>query len=160
MNNTTLEQYAEQLGLLLQQRNWYLVTAESCTGGWIAQVMTAIAGSSNWFERGFVTYSNVSKQEMLGVTENQLNQYGAVSEQTVLAMVKGALSRSQAHVGIAVSGVAGPSGGTIEKPVGTVWIAYSHPQKQWAKLYHFKGDRQSIRQQTVITALQELIEDI
>ena len=160
MDNLSLEQHATQLGILLQQYHWYLVTAESCTGGWIAQAVTAIAGSSGWFEQGFVTYSNRSKQEMLGVTADNLNLYGAVSKQTVLAMVEGALLHSHAQVGIAVSGVAGPSGGTPEKPVGTVWIAYRYPQKQWANCYHFIGDRQAIRQQTVITALQELITDI
>lgn len=160
MDNLILEQYATQLGILLQQQNWHLVTAESCTGGWIAQAVTAIAGSSHWFECGFVTYSNRSKQELLGVTTDDLDQYGAVSQQTVLAMLKGAFLRSPAQVGIAVSGIAGPSGGTIEKPVGTVWIAYCYPQRQWAKHYHFIGDRQSIRQQTVITALHELSADI
>jgi len=160
MDNFTLAQSATQLGQWLQQRNWYLVTAESCTGGGIAQAVTAIAGSSNWFERGFVTYSNASKQEMLSVTAEILNQYGAVSEQTVRAMLEGALRYSHAHVGIAVSGIAGPGGGTIEKPVGTVWVAYGYPQKQWAKHYHFTGDRQAVRQQTIITALQELSADI
>lgn len=160
MDNLALEQYVTQLGTLLQQQNWYLVTAESCTGGGIAQAITAIAGSSHWFECGFVTYSNRSKQELLGVTADDLDQYGAVSEQTVLAMLKGALLHSRAQVGIAVSGIAGPDGGTVEKPVGTIWIAYHHPQRQWAKHYRFIGDRQSIRQQTVITALHELSADI
>lgn len=160
MENNALEQYATQLGALLQQWQWYLVTAESCTGGWLAQTVTAVAGSSQWFERGFVTYSNFAKQEMLGVTSAQLNQYGAVSEQTVLAMAEGAITHSQAQVSIAVSGIAGPGGGTPEKPVGTVWIAYHHPQKQWATHYHFLGNRYAVRYQTVSIALRELSADI
>ena len=150
-----IEKYATELGTYLTQNNWFLVTAESCTGGWIAQAMTAIAGSSAWFERGFVTYSNTAKQEMLGVRAETLAKYGAVSEQVVLEMVNGAIQHSQSQVGIATSGIAGPTGGTVAKPVGTVWIAYALPDNTYAQLHHFHGDRQSIREQTVVTALQQ-----
>jgi nicotinamide-nucleotide amidase len=156
-----LEPIATELGACLQQNGWYLVTAESCTGGWIAQAVTAIAGSSAWFDRGFVTYSNAAKQEMLDVRSDTLAKYGAVSEQTVLEMVNGALAQSHAQVGIAISGIAGPSGGTIDKPVGTVWIAYAFPDKTDAQhfeasKYCFSGNRYSIREQAVKTALQTL----
>ncbi len=151
-----LEKYATELGAYLKQKNWLLVTAESCTGGWIAQAITAIAGSSVWFDRGFITYSNAAKQEMLGVRPETLATYGAVSEQVVLEMVKGAVEHSHSQVGIATSGIAGPTGGTDDKPVGTVWIAYALPHNTYAQLYHFHGDRQTIRKQTVITALQQL----
>lgn len=153
----TLEQLVIELGNQLQQRGWFLVTAESCTGGWIAQAVTAIPGSSSWFERGFVTYSNVSKQEMLGIPQETLEHYGAVSEQTVVAMVNGALAHSHAQVGIAVSGIAGPSGGTVDKPVGTVWVAYAFPHGISTICYHLSGDRHAIRYQTVYSALETLL---
>ncbi len=160
-NNDILLSLAEELGHCLQQQNLMLATAESCTGGWIAQAITAIARSSVWFDRGFVTYSNTAKQEMLGVSQKTLATEGAVSEATVLAMVKGALARSQAQVAIAVSGIAGPGGGTSTKPVGTVWIAYGLPHTAgYAKCYLFDGDRTQIRQQVVITALQDLLENL
>ena len=157
MKNNIVFSLATELGLCLQHHKLVLVTAESCTGGWIAQAITDVAGSSAWFDRGFVTYSNTAKQEMLGVSQKILATHGAVSEETVLAMVEGALAHSQAQVAVAVSGIAGPGGGTEEKPVGTVWIAYGLPQTAYAKCYHFGGDRTEVRQQTVVTALQELI---
>lgn len=152
-----LEQFAMQLGASLQRQGWYLVTAESCTGGWLAEIVTSVAGSSSWFDRGFVTYSSIAKQEILHVKPETLERYGSVSEQTVLEMAKGALASSQAQVGVAISGIAGPSGGTIEKPVGTVWFAFAFPHRTYAQRSFFSGDRRSIREQAVITALQRLL---
>jgi nicotinamide-nucleotide amidase len=157
MNIIELEKYATELGACLQQNGLYLVTAESCTGGWVATAVTAISGSSAWFDRGFVTYSNAAKQELLSVHHETLVKYGAVSEQTVLEMVNGALAHSQAQVGVAISGIAGPSGGTPDKPVGTVWIAYAFPHNTYAQHNYFSGDRTRIREQAVITALQKLL---
>jgi nicotinamide-nucleotide amidase len=137
MNSETIERLAYELGHCLQRRGWYLATAESCTGGWIAQAMTSIAGSSGWFDRGFVTYSNAAKQELLDVPQETLEQYGAVSEQTVLAMARGVLVHSHAQVAIATSGIAGPGGGSPDKPVGTVWIAYVIMERSMAQCYHF-----------------------
>jgi len=136
-----------------------MVTAESCTGGWIAQTATAIPGSSDWFDRGYVTYSNRAKMEVLGVAEQTLATYGAVSEQTVAEMVAGALAAAAVEVAAAVTGVAGPDGGTPEKPVGTVWfgwcLAGGNPV---TKMVRFDGDRHSVRAQTVAVALDGLIE--
>lgn len=155
-----IELLAAELGHLLQRRGWFLATAESCTGGWIAQAVTQIAGSSGWFDRGFITYSNIAKQEMLEVPREILEDEGAVSEQTVLSMVKGVLMHSQAQVAVAVSGIAGPSGGTPDKPVGTVWIAYAVPNHCNAQCYQLKGNRESIRLQSVAIALRELIQKL
>ena len=133
-------------------------TAESCTGGWIAEVVTATAGSSAWFDRGFVTYSNAAKQEMLGVGSDTLARHGAVSEQTVREMATGALAHSHAQVAVAVSGVAGPAGGSADKPVGMVclaWAIVDRPPR--AATRHFDGDRESVRRQTVEGALEELV---
>lgn len=146
---------AEQLGRFLVAQGKTVAIAESCTGGWIAQSITEIPGSSVWFERGFVTYSNLAKVQMLGVNPQTLERYGAVSKETVTEMVIGALARSDADCAIAVTGVAGPEGGTPDKPVGTVFIAWKnrgeHPvvaKKQ------FSGDRHQIRAQSVKTALE------
>jgi len=130
-----------------------LVTAESCTGGGLAYAITAIPGSSKWFERGFVTYSNESKQELLGVSSNTLEKYGAVSEQTVIEMAHGALRNSHADFSIAITGIAGPDGGTAEKPVGTVWFAWGTKDKIQSQLKFFQGDRKSIREQAIEYAL-------
>ena len=160
MNLIELEYLATELGARLQQQGLYLVTAESCTGGLLAEAVTAIAGSSVWFDRGFVTYSNAAKQEILGVHHETLTKYGAVSEQTALEMVKGALAHSQAQVGVSITGIAGPSGGTSNKPVGTVWIAYAFPNNTYAQHNYFTGDRTGIRKQAVITALQRLLQGL
>jgi len=160
MKTIALEKIVTRVGILLRQHNWYLVTAESCTGGGLAQAMTTIAGSSAWFDRGFVTYSNVAKQELLDVHLETLEKYGAVSEQTVLEMVKGALTHSQAQVGVAISGIAGPTGGTPSKPIGTIWIAYASPKNIYAKCNHFQGDRRHIREQAVMIALQKLLQEL
>ena len=136
------------------QRKLMLVTAESCTGGWIAKTLTDLPGSSAWFDAGVVTYSYEAKEALLGVNPRTLERTGAVSEETALEMVSGALARFGAGVAVAVTGIAGPSGGTPEKPVGTVWISwkrrggYGH-----AQLFHFPGDREAIRRQTVAAAL-------
>ncbi|MEE8380097.1 MAG: CinA family protein [Gammaproteobacteria bacterium] len=156
-----LSQLSQQLGDVLLSRDWQLACAESCTGGGIAAAVTDIAGSSQWFDRGFVTYSNQAKQDMLGVAGETLENHGAVSEQTVREMVAGALSRSAAQVSVAVSGVAGPGGGTAEKPVGTVYIAWQvEGQEPVVRTEHFVGNRASIREQTVRSALQGLLSAI
>ncbi len=150
-----LETLAARLGEALLARGWQLAAAESCTGGWVAQAATAIAGSSNWFDRGFVTYSNEAKQDMLGVQAATLAAHGAVSEAVVREMVAGALARSRADLALAISGIAGPAGGSAEKPVGTVWIAWglrAGPQR--AQRFHFDGDRAEVRCQSVAAALQ------
>ena len=131
-----------------------LATAESCTGGWAAQVVTSVAGSSAWFERGFVTYSNEAKQELLGVRADTLSAHGAVSEETAREMARGALERSQSTVAVSITGVAGPTGGTPEKPVGTVCFAWARGSAVRSETRRFAGDRESIRRQSVILALE------
>ncbi len=149
---------AEQVGNLLQKKNLRLVTAESCTGGWVAQVITNIAGSSNWFERGFVTYSNQAKAEMLGVSRDIIEKHGAVSEEAAQTMAKGALEHSAADVSLAVTGIAGPDGGLPDKPVGTIWFAWANTTGALAtQCRHFAGDRFSVRQQSVQHVLQGLV---
>ncbi len=146
------------LGEALVARGWMLSCAESCTGGGIAARATSVAGSSAWFDRGFVTYSNESKQEMLGVDGNIIAAHGAVSEQTVLAMVEGALARSRAQVAVAVSGIAGPGGGSATKPVGTVWLAWQIAGRPAvARCFHFDGDRNTVRCQAENAALDGLL---
>ena len=149
---------AAQVGGLLKSHGLMLATAESCTGGGVAQAITDVAGSSAWFERGFVTYSNLSKQQMLGVREETLKQHGAVSELTVREMVAGALQHSDAQVALAVSGIAGPDGGTADKPVGTVWFAWGikHGETR-AQHYQLTGNRAEVRGQAVHIALQGVV---
>jgi nicotinamide-nucleotide amidase len=143
----------------LATRGDMLATAESCTGGWVAKVCTDLAGSSAWFERGFVTYSNAAKHEMLGVAADTLARFGAVSEQTVLEMVEGALVHSRARWALAISGVAGPGGGTADKPVGSVWFAWAGPDAwRLARRCQFDGDRDAVRCQAVHTALEVLLQ--
>ena len=148
---------AQRLGERLKARRALLVTAESCTGGWAAQAVTAIAGSSEWFERGFVTYSNAAKEEMLGVRDETLTRHGAVSEETAREMALGALGRSQATVALAITGVAGPTGGSKDKPVGTVSFAWARDQKVRSETLRFSGDRESVRRQSVIHALEGVL---
>lgn len=154
MDNELFE-LARQLGRLLKSKEKKIATAESCTGGWIAQVITGISGSSAWFDRGFVTYSNAAKIQMLGVKPETLAQYGAVSVQTATEMAAGALTHSDADCAIAVTGIAGPGGGTAEKPVGTVYIAWAY-KNQEVKVVQKKlaGNRHQIRRQTVKIALE------
>ena len=145
---------------LLQKKGWMLATAESCTGGMIAAACTDLAGSSNWFERGFVTYSNHAKTDMLGVDTAMIAAHGAVSEAVARAMAAGALSRSKAQVAVAVTGVAGPTGGTRSKPVGTVWFGFARPASSdpvTSEVCHFDGDRAAVRAATVQHALKRLV---
>ncbi|MBB6187117.1 CinA family protein [Rhodanobacter sp. MP7CTX1] len=152
-----LQILAGDVAIEVLQRKLMLVTAESCTGGWIAKTLTDLPGSSAWFDAGVVTYSYEAKEALLGVNPRTLERTGAVSEETVLEMVSGALARFGAGVAVAVTGIAGPSGGTPDKPVGTVWIGwkrrggYGH-----AQLFHFPGDREAIRRRTVAAALMGL----
>ena len=141
----------------LLKKGFKLVTAESCTGGMIAAACTDLAGSSAWFERGFVTYSNDAKTELLGVEERVLRRAGAVCGPVAKAMVEGALAHSHAQVAVAVTGVAGPSGGSPAKPVGTVWFGFALPGQVVAEKCHFEGDRAAVRQATVLHALSRLL---
>lgn len=150
-----LEEMARDTGKQLEASGLSLVTAESCTGGWIATCMTAIAGSSAWFDCGFVTYSNSSKSALLGVDPALIEAFGAVSGEVVTAMALGALERSPADLAVAVSGIAGPGGGSIEKPVGQVWLAWQQRGHQpVVGCFQFQGDRAGIRAQAVTQALK------
>ena len=140
------------------KKKFYLATAESCTGGMIAAACTDLAGSSQWFDRGLVTYSNAAKTQMLGVDAALIDQHGAVSEPVARAMAQGALQHSAAQVSVAVTGVAGPGGGSAEKPVGTVWLAWSAYGETSAELCQFDGDRATVRALTVQRALQGLLQ--
>lgn len=142
----------------LKKQGLMLATAESCTGGWVAQMVTSVAGSSEWFERGFVAYTNLAKREMLGVSTTILSRYGAVSEQAARAMAEGALTHSHAQIALAITGIAGPSGGTPEKPVGTVCFAWAGKKRDTQTRKHvFSGDREAVRRRAVVTALQGLL---
>jgi nicotinamide-nucleotide amidase len=154
-SDENLHALAQTLAEALAQRREMLVSAESCTGGWIAKVLTDLPGSSAWFECGVVAYSYEAKEALLGVNPHTLEQHGAVSEETAVEMVSGALARFGATIAVAVTGIAGPSGGTDDKPVGTVWIAwkrrggYAH-----AEVFRFEGDREAVRRRTVARALE------
>ena len=152
---SNISEQATLLAQRLMERGMMLAVAESCTGGWVAKVCTDIPGSSSWFERGFVTYTNEAKQEMLGVSANTLNDSGAVSEVTVSEMAIGALNNSRAQVALAISGIAGPGGGSEEKPVGTVCFGWAIKGKEVATEQHcFNGDREAVRAKAVLYALQ------
>ena len=161
--------WVEPLAEALLQHGWMLTTAESCTGGLIASRCTDVSGSSNWFERGFVTYSNEAKHELLGVDSQLIEQHGAVSKEVVEQMVLGALRHSRAQVAIATSGIAGPTGGSADKPVGTVWFAWATPsdtgptldaESAWVKTecLHLAGDRAAVREAAVQHALKTLVD--
>ena len=154
--SNSISKLAQQLADKILAKNLIISTAESCTGGWISQSLTALAGSSAWFDSGFVTYSNEAKQRLLSVPSALLgiDGPGAVSEATVLAMTAGAIQGSRANLAVAVSGIAGPDGGTEDKPVGTVWIAWQWESKSLARCFHFSGDRESVRRATVLAALE------
>ncbi len=156
--NTTIFELAKQLGDCLLEKKQLLATAESCTGGGIASAITDIPGSSQWFERGFVTYSNAAKTGLLGVKTDTLQRFGAVSAETAMEMAEGCLAHSLADIAVSVTGIAGPTGGTAEKPVGTVFIGLSVNGKP-SQIVHklFQGNRQQIRQQTIVCALQQII---
>jgi nicotinamide-nucleotide amidase len=160
-DDPALNALAGELGRRLLARGLKLATAESCTGGWIAKCVTDIPGSSEWFERGFVTYSNEAKRSDLGVNADTLSLYGAVSEQTVREMAMGASQRGQAPVAVAVSGIAGPDGGSADKPVGTVWIAWHWSDRHvTARRFRLGGDREAVRRQAVAAALQGLLDGL
>ena len=154
----TIEHSCGLVADLLLKKQLRLVTAESCTGGLIAAACTDLAGSSAWFERGFVTYSNAAKTELLGVPERVLRRAGAVCGPVAQAMAEGALAHSHAQVAVAVTGVAGPTGGSPAKPVGTVWFGFALPGRVLTEKCHFDGDRAAVRQATVRHALARLVE--
>jgi len=150
---------AARTGRRLKRAKATLVTAESCTGGWVAQSMTSIAGSSAWFERGFVTYSNAAKRELLGVKAGTIRRHGAVSEETAREMAAGALARSRGTVALAVTGVAGPSGGSAAKPVGMVCFAWAGKRGRLrSETRRFRGGREAVRRQSVVRALEGVLE--
>jgi nicotinamide-nucleotide amidase len=158
LNQELLTQHlCGQVANLLLQNNWMLATAESCTGGLIAAHCTELAGSSQWFERGFVTYSNAAKTELLGVDAALITAHGAVSEAVARAMATGALAHSPAQVAVAVTGIAGPTGGSADKPVGTVWLAWASPHGVVSEMRCFGGDRTTVRSATVLHALQGVV---
>jgi nicotinamide-nucleotide amidase len=158
MPSDALVTLATRVGTRLRAEGMMLATAESCTGGWVAQAATAIAGSSDWFERGFVTYSDAAKMDMLQVKARTLHAHGAVSEQTAGEMAAGALAASRAQIAVAITGIAGPGGGSADKPVGTVCFAWARKDRPVSTETHrFKGDRESVRRQSVIAALQGVL---
>lgn len=156
--NPTVAQTVAQVAAQLQTRGWQLATAESCTGGLIAGACTDLAGSSVWFERGFVSYSNEAKTELLGVPSELIQAHGAVSQEVARAMAAGALAHSRAQIAVAVTGVAGPGGGSAAKPVGTVWLAWATPAGVFTEKAYFPGDRAAMRQATIQRALEGLLE--
>lgn len=159
MDDMTIEDLARNVGSALAQQGLMLASAESCTGGWLGQAITSIAGSSGWYERGFIAYAVISKHEMLGVSSATLEQYGAVSEETAYEMAEGAIARSHAQVAVAVTGIAGPDGGTAEKPVGMVcfaWLVKDGLARTETR--YFSGNREAIRRQSVAGALQGVID--
>jgi len=156
-----IAQQVANLAQLLTSNGMWLTTAESCTGGLIAAACTALPGSSRWFDRGFVTYSNDAKQQMLGVPAETIDRYGAVSSETVMAMAFGALARSKADIAISVSGIAGPDGGTDAKPVGTVWFGLARKGVAVeARVQRFDGERAAVREQALEYALQWLLDSL
>lgn len=155
---SAVPELVSQLATRLRLRGLMLATAESCTGGLIAATCTELSRSSDWFERGFVTYSNAAKTELLGVPAELITHHGAVSEPVVCAMASGALAHSQAGCAVAVTGVAGPTGGSADKPVGTVWLAWATPHGVQAEHHHFPGDRAAVRLATVQRALAGLLQ--
>ena len=158
VSDAALQQAATQLSKMLMAEHLSLCTAESCTGGWIAKILTDIPGSSAWFDCGMAAYSYEAKQALLGVRSETLMEFGAVSRETVLEMVSGALITSSASLAVAVTGIAGPGGGLPGKPVGTVWIAWKRRgQYPKAEVFHFDGDREAVRRNTVAAALQGLM---
>ena len=157
LTNQALEANLIQISATLLARGWMLATAESCTGGMIAAACTDLSGSSQWFERGFVTYSNEAKAEMLAVPPGLIEEHGAVSESVARAMADGALAHSRAQVSLAVTGIAGPTGGTEAKPVGTVWFAWCVGGETHSEMQHFAGDRAAVRMATVRYALKRLL---
>ncbi len=159
VSDEELQQLATELGDRLRARGWMLATAESCTGGWVGQLLTSLPGSSTWYERGFITYANAAKQEMLGVPAEMLETCGAVSEETASAMAAGALKHSHAQAALAISGIAGPGGGTPQKPVGLVCYGWALADGTvMSSTCRLDGDREEIRSRAVAAALRGLID--
>ncbi len=159
MNDGDLLQLSACLGAELKRRGRFITCAESCTGGWVAKAITDIAGSSAWFDRGFVTYSNQAKADMLGVKTSTLEQHGAVSDPVVLEMAAGALKAAAADYAVAISGIAGPDGGTVQKPVGTVWFGFvGREHAPFSQLMRFEGGRDDVRRQAAYFALKTLMD--
>jgi nicotinamide-nucleotide amidase len=157
LNN--LENLSAKLGALLQKKNMFFTSAESCTGGLLSQSIVSVPGSSGWFSCSFVTYSNISKHKILGVSKDSLKRFGAVSEEVVTEMVDGAVAESRADLGVAISGIAGPGGGSPDRPVGTVCIAWKLKDKQAVRsTFLFEGNRNEVRYATVVKSLEEAIE--
>ena len=152
-----LQVLSRKAGKALKKKRQMLVTAESCTGGWVAQAVTSVAGSSDWFDRGYVSYSNAAKREQLGVSRRTLERHGAVSEQAARAMARGALKRGRGTIAVSVTGIAGPGGGSPEKPVGTVCFAWGQGRKIASETKRFSGGRNSVRRQSVIHALRGIL---
>ena len=153
-----LAHLAAELGVILQEKCWVLALAESCTGGMVAQAVTSVAGSSAWFDRGFVTYSNQAKIDMLGVLAGTINTFGAVSEEIAQEMANGALKNSHTHIAGSITGIAGPNGGTAQKPVGTVCFGVALANQCTTITQHFTGNREQVRQQATVFLMQQLIE--
>ena len=159
MELNNLENLSTELGALLQKKNMFFTSAESCTGGLLSQSIVSVPGSSGWFGCSFVTYSNISKHKILGVSKDSLKRFGAVSEEVVTEMVDGAVAESRADLGVAISGIAGPGGGSPDRPVGTVCIAWKLKDKQAVRsTFLFEGNRNEVRYATVIKSLEEAIE--
>lgn len=159
MELNNLENLSTELGALLQKKNMFFTSAESCTGGLLSQSIVSVPGSSGWFSCSFVTYSNISKHKILGVSKDSLKRFGAVSEEVVTEMVDGAVAESRADLGVAISGIAGPGGGSPDRPVGTVCIAWKLKDKQAIRsTFLFEGNRNEVRYATVVKSLEEAIE--
>ena len=159
MELNNLENLSTELGALLQKKNMFFTSAESCTGGLLSQSIVSVPGSSGWFSCSFVTYSNISKHKILGVSKDSLKRFGAVSEEVVTEMVDGAVAESRADLGVAISGIAGPGGGSSDRPVGTVCIAWKLKDKQAIRsTFLFEGNRNEVRYKTVVKSLEEAIE--
>jgi nicotinamide-nucleotide amidase len=157
MDTYLISRAVSELGEWLRVEENLLATAESCTGGLLASTLTDTPGSSEWFAGGVVTYSNNSKNKLLGVKPATIEKHGAVSKQVVLAMAEGALKALDANISVAISGIAGPAGGTPDKPVGTVWMAWAYPGGSRAKCYSFEGPRETVKQQSVMAAINGLL---
>ena len=158
MDLKELESLSAELGVLLNRKNYFFTTAESCTGGWVGQSLTSVPGSSSWYGCGFITYSNIAKRKILDVSKDTLISHGAVSQEVVEEMVNGALKKSKANLGVAISGIAGPGGGTLERPVGTVCLAWKLNDLPASSVTEvFEGSREEVRFKSVSKALKEAI---
>ncbi len=161
IDDESLTGLAQAIGNRLHETGIMLASAESCTGGWVGKVITDIVGSSRWYERGFITYTNQAKHEMLGVSAETLQAYGAVSEETVCEMARGTLKHSHADLALAITGIAGPGGATNKKPVGTVWLAWANSDDfLHSEKHHFEGEREEVRRQAVVCALDGVLKHL